>query len=110
MFSTRTADFENRPPSPSSSESSFDDDEANRRITPHWPLYRNILKSRGFRLDTVRDVKEYYHRHTEPPPVGSDDFLQMNGFLRACANADDDALCPDAGLVRFNFLIGIVIY
>jgi hypothetical protein len=81
------------PPSPSPSISSADDEEFNRRITPHWPTYNNMLLSRGFRLDTIRDVKEFYNSggRTAHP-------LEIPGYLRA-HNASDDALCPDPGLV-----------
>jgi len=89
-------DAENLPPSPSSSDSSFDEDEVNRRITPCWGNYRNILKSRGFRLDTVRDVKEFYKLRLQLHP--SEHAPPISGYLRACEKSDDDALCPDAGL------------
>jgi len=96
MRGHRGTNFDNIPPSPSSSGSSVDDDEANRRIAPHWPSYKDFLLLRGFRLDTVRDVKEFYSagyckaNSLEPP---------IPGYLRACECSDDDALCPDAGLV-----------
>lgn len=52
------SDWEN---STASSESSFDDeddeDDVNVRVYPDWCLYRNVIESRGFRLDTRRDVK-----------------------------------------------------
>jgi hypothetical protein len=86
--------LDNPPTSPSSSVSSVDDEEVNRRITPHWPTFNNMFLSRGFRLDTVRDVKEFYNsggRTTHP--------LEIPGYLRACECSDDDALCPDPGLV-----------
>ncbi|PFH54327.1 hypothetical protein AMATHDRAFT_72830 [Amanita thiersii Skay4041] len=80
---------------PSASDSSLDEDEVNTRVRPFWPAYINIFKSRGFRLETVRDVKEYYtsrglyytHQHSPFPD-----------YSRACKIADDDVLCPDAGL------------
>lgn len=87
-------DFEHLPASPSSSDSSFDEDDVNRRIAPHWPSYRHTLKLRGFRLDTVRDVKEFYKHLSQ-----TDSVILNTGYLRACESPDDDALCPDAGLV-----------
>ncbi|KAG6909689.1 hypothetical protein DXG01_015890 [Tephrocybe rancida] len=94
---------EHLPPSPSSSDSSFDEDEANSRITPHWASYQNTMKIRGFRLETVRDVKEFYanylHHHD------SDLATSHSGYLRVCERRDDDALCPDAGL-RDNLFRG----
>ncbi|TFK76410.1 hypothetical protein BDN72DRAFT_830985 [Pluteus cervinus] len=89
----------NPPPSPTPSDSSFDDDEANCRVTPYWQKFRGLLKTRGFRLDTVRDVKEYYKRHSERGSLDSVCPEQFPGFRRACQHSDDDDLCPDAGLL-----------
>lgn len=86
------------PHSPASSISSFDEDEVNQRVTPNWSSYRTLFRNRGFRLDTVRDVKEYYHRYVQkasPDPIYPE---QFPGFLRACQYNNDDDLCPDAGL------------
>jgi hypothetical protein len=77
----------------STSESSFDEEEVNQRIFPFWPKYRSLINSRGFRLDTVRDVREFYNeyrrlgRAPRPIPAGID------------REMGDDALCPDEGLV-----------
>lgn len=83
--------FDNLPPSPASTASSFDEDEANSRLRPYWPSYRGLLKLRGFRLDTVEDVKAFYS-------------CSGNGripdyFLVKHSGDVNDALCPDAGLV-----------
>lgn len=89
------------PHSPASSISSFDEDEVNQRVTPNWSSYRTLFRNRGFRLDTVRDVKEYYHRYVQkasPDPIYPE---QFPGFLRACQYNNDDDLCPDAGLVSY---------
>ncbi|KIL00120.1 hypothetical protein PAXRUDRAFT_30035 [Paxillus rubicundulus Ve08.2h10] len=67
-----------------SSDSSFDDDEVNARVIPHWSKYRDLITSQGYRLDTVRD------------PLKGNNYL--SGYLRACAGWDDDALCKDPGL------------
>ncbi|KAJ7109408.1 kinase-like domain-containing protein [Mycena epipterygia] len=82
--------FDNLPPSPASTASSFDEDEANSRLCPYWPSYRGLLKLRGFRLDTVEDVKAFYS-------------CSGNGripdyFLVKHSGDVNDALCPDAGL------------
>ncbi|GLB34926.1 putative protein kinase [Lyophyllum shimeji] len=96
MHSAWVSDFEHLPESPSSSDSSFDEDEVNRRITPHWPSYRNVFKLRGFRLETVRDVKEFYKHCMQDD--GTDPTISNSGYLRVCESQDDDALCPDAGM------------
>lgn len=88
------------PSSPASSDSSFDEDDVNRRVTPYWQKYRCVFKSRGLQLDTVRDVKLFYQRHSKEETVTSRLFYPKpfsecrgeQGFI------DDDALCPDAGL------------
>ncbi|KDR81627.1 hypothetical protein GALMADRAFT_135047 [Galerina marginata CBS 339.88] len=89
------SDSEESPPSPTSSDSSIDEDEVNRRVKPFWPKYRSLFRARGFRLDTVKDVRLFYiHRVQQPasdpcrptPYVFGHDELQ-----------DDEALCPDAG-------------
>ncbi|KAF8628483.1 hypothetical protein AX15_003993 [Amanita polypyramis BW_CC] len=80
-----------------SSESSFDEEDVNHRVRPHWPSYLGLFKVHDIRLDTLRDVKEYYRRR------GSDhlpaDLLRslLSGYCHVCVN-DDDALCPDYGL------------
>lgn len=109
MHSTWNPDLDSSLHSPTSSDSSFDEEEVNRRITPRWQSYGKILKAQGFRLDTVRDVKEFYKRCSESRPLG---------YLRACENADDDALCPDAGLVSTSisklptiaYILSLIIY
>ncbi|KAF8910957.1 kinase-like domain-containing protein [Gymnopilus junonius] len=91
-----TLEHEDSPPSPTSSDSSIDEEEINSRITPFWPKYRSIFKSRGIRLDTVRDVKLFYKHRSEQPMSSicrpSSYLDDLNGLQ------DDDALCPDAGL------------
>jgi hypothetical protein len=75
--------------STTSTSSSIDEDHVNSRLTPYWPAYRYVMESRGFRLDTVHDVKEFYRCHGRHLP----------GYSRACRNIDDDQLCRDDGLV-----------
>ncbi|THU90709.1 hypothetical protein K435DRAFT_841348 [Dendrothele bispora CBS 962.96] len=77
------------PSSPASTASSFDEEEVNCRIKPYWPKYNNLLRLRGFRLDTVRDVKEHYRKCNMQFPAG---------VRRTFSGVDDDALCPDPGL------------
>ncbi|KDQ60784.1 hypothetical protein JAAARDRAFT_67217 [Jaapia argillacea MUCL 33604] len=77
----------------------FDEDEVNCRTAPHWSSYRHIIESRGFRLDTFRDVREFYQRYCEGrrlEELNANDHL--SGYSRACRGPDDDALCRDAGL------------
>lgn len=74
----------------SSSDSSFDDDEVNCRVKPHWPSFLGLFERRGIQLDTVRHVKEYYNSRGLP--------INLLGY----STADDDALCPDYGLVCTN--------
>ena len=93
------SNLDNSLPSPSSSTSSVDDDDANRRITPHWPTYSNTFLSRGFRLDTVRDVKAFYSCRSQSQPATSLDGPIIPGYLRAYECTGDDTLCPDPGLV-----------
>ncbi|CAA7271677.1 unnamed protein product [Cyclocybe aegerita] len=95
----RYSDSDESPPlSPTSSEdSSADDDEVNRRIQPFWPKYQLLFKARGFHLDTVRDVKNFYSRRIQQPP--SDLFCRVPYFSSREEFQKDDALCPDAGLV-----------
>jgi hypothetical protein len=92
------SNLDNPPPSPSSSVSSVDDDEVNRRITPHWPTYNDAFLSRGFRLDTVRDVKAFYNCGSRSRTINSLE-IPIPGYLHAYECTDDDVLCPDPGLV-----------
>jgi len=94
-FSYATPDTEEVPPSPSSSDSSVDEDEINRRVKPFWPKYRSLFRSRGFQLDTVKDVKLFYNQQVQQPSPKpcwpTPYFCNLDEFQ------DDDALCPDAG-------------
>jgi len=88
-----------RPPSPCSSESSFDEEEVNQRITPHWPDYRDLLQCHGFHLDTFRDVREFYKkRRQEGACTTIDPLANAYGFRCKGEILNDDSLCPDAGL------------
>ena len=86
-------------PTSSDSSESDDDEDVNRRFRPYWPKYQNAFRSRGFRLETVRDVKNYYRQKG----ASSLDMLRSQQQLSGGVDfGDDDALCPDAGLVGLN--------
>lgn len=82
-----------------------DDDSINTRITPYWPNYRGLIESRGYHLDTYRDVREFYKRYWERLKSSGEseyeDLQYGQGYLRACNGCDDD-LCKDAGLVHIE--------
>ena len=80
----------------SSSDSSVDSDQFNARLSPSWSKYRDLILSRGYRLDTVRDVREYYLRYRVDAGTCIVDHF---GYLRAHLTSDDSALCKDPGLV-----------
>ena len=86
------------PPSPSScSDSSVDEDEMNCRMKPFWPKYQATFKRRGFKLDTLKDVKMLYNQRSQDTP--NDCFVSQKDFHQDTIQDDDDSLCPDAGLV-----------
>ncbi|KAJ7709873.1 kinase-like domain-containing protein [Mycena rosella] len=84
--------YDDAPHSPASTASSFDEDEdeVNLRVRPYWASYRGVLKLRGFRLDTVEDVKAFYSCSSNGPIP--------DYFLVKHSGDVNDALCPDAGL------------
>ncbi|KXN89233.1 hypothetical protein AN958_05987 [Leucoagaricus sp. SymC.cos] len=92
MHNDWDTDYDSDCSSHSPSESSFDEEEVNQRVFPFWPKYRTLILSRGHRLDTVRDVQEYYRecrrlgQAPRPIPAGID------------REMGDEALCPDEGL------------
>lgn len=92
-------DNDDTPSSPTSSVSSIDEEEVNRRIRPYWPKYRGFIKSRGFRLDTVRDVKLFYRNNQQTASTSNSWVSSSNSGNNQ--SQDDNALCPDAGLVSF---------
>lgn len=79
--------------SSSSSDSSLDDDQVNARLSPHWSKYRDLIFSKGYRLETLRDVRERYRRR------GIDTETYLSPYLHARSTSDDNALCKDPGLV-----------
>ncbi|KAG1756734.1 kinase-like domain-containing protein, partial [Suillus paluster] len=80
-----------------SSASSCDEDEVNARVSPDWAKHRCHIERRGFRLDTVRDVKDYYQHHCSNIEK-RELHAYLSGYYRALARTDEDALCKDAGL------------
>ncbi|KAI8998555.1 kinase-like domain-containing protein [Trametes punicea] len=83
----------------STSQSSLDEDASNARVTPYWCAYRYIIESRGFRLDTYGDVKQWYHEYgASLGPRGHFVLNNLPGYLRACRGQDDNELCRDDGL------------
>jgi len=75
-----------------------DEDEHNRRVTPHWQSYRYLFESRGYRLDTYKDVRQFYLRYWETRNIKRS-IESCAGYKRACREGrDDDELCKDEGL------------
>ncbi|KAI0035083.1 kinase-like domain-containing protein [Vararia minispora EC-137] len=74
---------------------SDDEDSSNRRQTPYWQEHRQLLHSRGFRLNTARNVRQYYEAYWANNP---------DPHRRGCAEYQraralhPDALCGDPGL------------
>jgi hypothetical protein len=98
MASSTEWDLESLASSTSSSLSSCDEDEVNSRVSPDWAKYRCHIERMGYRLDTVRDVKDYYRHHcSNIEKQGL--HVYLSGYHRALARSDEDALCKDVGLV-----------
>jgi hypothetical protein len=86
-----------------SSQESLDVDSFNHRVTPHWPAYRDVLRSRGFDLDTYRTVNAFFAKRT---PDSEDKTFISSGYHKG---REDDALCQDPGLPD-NLFRGLRIY
>ncbi|KAI0797918.1 kinase-like domain-containing protein [Abortiporus biennis] len=83
----------------SSSSSSTDEDDINCRMAPNWCAYRQLIEKRGFRLDTCRDVKQWYQHYWEMmSSQGQHVSRDLPGYTRACSIDDENDLCKDAGL------------
>ncbi|PPQ83325.1 hypothetical protein CVT25_003964 [Psilocybe cyanescens] len=93
-FGLMSPSAEDSPPSPSSSDSSVDEEELNRRVKPFWPKYQATFRSRGFHLDTVRDVMLFYKQQAAKAGPST----PRRPFCSQAEFQGDDALCPDAGL------------
>ena len=86
--------------SPISSGDEYDDEDVNARRAPNWCAYRHVIERRGFRLDTCRDVKQWYQKYWEGLQArGLDVPRDLPGYTRACSIKDENELCKDAGLV-----------
>ncbi|KAF8522276.1 kinase-like protein [Hysterangium stoloniferum] len=88
-------------PAPVSSCSSIDEEEFNIRISPDWNHYRALLESRGYHLDTIRDVRLFYEQYlgiesTQQTSKSVPPKISWRGYP-ADGEADDD-LCKDRGL------------
>jgi hypothetical protein len=103
----------NRSPSPTTSSSDDDDDddsddededEYNVRVAPHWQAYRHLFESRGYHLDTCKDVRQFYLRYWETRNVQHS--IQSSAGYSSASREDrgDNDLCKDEGLVGFSFL------
>jgi hypothetical protein len=98
MASSTEWDIESLASSTSSSPSSCDEDEVNARVLPDWGKYRCHIERRGYRLDTVRDVKDYYRHHCNN--IDKEGLhVYLSGYHRALARSDEDDLFKDIGLV-----------
>ncbi|KAF4576591.1 non-specific serine/threonine protein kinase [Pleurotus pulmonarius] len=86
------ADLSEYASSPPSTKSSIDEDEVNRRVRPCWNRYRRLLESKGFHLETFRDVKSFYEC------VPDYQMPAAPGHMPIHTRMDEDALCPDPGL------------
>ncbi|KAG7092489.1 hypothetical protein E1B28_008841 [Marasmius oreades] len=76
------------PPSAALSPPS-DEEDVNVRLRPYWPAYHNLLRRRGFRLETIADMRQYYRQaeNVLSPP-----------YSCSLKDLDDDAVCPYSGL------------
>ncbi len=93
--------------SPTSSASSFDEDDVNVRMAPNWCAYRHLIESRGTRLDTCADVKRWYQEYWENlSSQGYKVTKDLPGYTRACSYPDENELCKDAGLVSTSLSCG----
>lgn len=80
-----------------------DEDEYNVRVAPHWQAYRHLFESRGYHLDTYKDVRQFYLRYWETRNI-QHSIQSCAGYRSACReDRDDNELCRDEGLVSFFF-------
>ncbi|KAI0748214.1 kinase-like domain-containing protein [Daedaleopsis nitida] len=81
------------------SDSSVDEEYVNRRLAPNWCSYRTLVETRGFRLDTCKDVKQWYQDYwARQVSEGRIVTKDLPGYLRACRFQDENELCRDDGL------------
>ena len=78
-----------------------DEDECNVRVAPHWQAYRHLFESRGYHLDTCKDVRQFYLRYWETGDI-QHEIQSLAGYRSASREGrDDNELCKDEGLVSF---------
>lgn len=76
-----------------------DEDEHNHRVAPHWESYRHLLESRGYHLDTCRDVRRFYLHYWKTRNI-QQSLESCAGYRSACREGrHDNELCKDEGLV-----------
>jgi len=106
-----------RSPSPSTSssytssddDSDEDEDEHNLRVAPHWQAYRHLFESRGYHLDTCKDVRQFYLRYWESRNM-QHSTQSCAGYKSACREGgDDNELCKDEGLVSPPRLVTVLV-
>lgn len=73
-----------------------EDDDGNHRVAPHWQSYRHLIESRGYHLDTCKDVRQFYLRYWEARNI-QHKIESCAGYRSACR--EDNELCKDEGLV-----------
>lgn len=75
-----------------------DEDEHNHRVAPHWESYRHLFESRGYRLDTCRDVRRFYLHYWKTRNI-QQSIESCAGYRAACREGrGDNELCKDEGL------------
>ena len=80
-----------------------DDGDQNHRMAPHWQSYRHLIESRGYHLDTCKDVRQFYLRYWETRNI-QHSIESCAGYRSACGDGrDGDDLCKDEGLVSPSF-------
>lgn len=102
------------PPSPStsspylSSDDSSDDededeDELDHHVAPRWQTYRHLFESRGYHLDTCKDVRQFYLHYWETRKI-QQSIESCAGYRSACReDRGDNELCKDEGLPECLF-------
>ncbi|KAI0322227.1 kinase-like domain-containing protein [Amylostereum chailletii] len=93
-----TASYDNDSDTDSISSSNASENEFNSYPCPatDWQHHRCLIESRGFLLDTVTDVKQFYDRYWEGAPLAEK--LRCAEYTRACGYEDGSVLCGDPGL------------
>lgn len=85
--------------------SSTDDGSSDFRVSPEWSRYGPIIERRGYRLETVRDVRAFYERLAAQGCQGlpSQHVSVPQHWIGYPQNAEDENdLCKDRGLVSLH--------